>query len=186
MRRSARLARPVPGGMADLLNVPRLAMADPERSEVGMSIVLATMPRDSVDQAWEWWTTRGRRGLQLTEDDASALVAVSTGSATHALTLSPSATPVNGLPPLPHAVSLAGSAPNADAARRLIDWLVSPDAASLVRYSPWQASSNGLQTLLASGGRLDVDAARLQYVATRARWAQSGLGPTLNSPTGTH
>jgi ABC-type Fe3+ transport system substrate-binding protein len=173
----------VPGGMADLLNVPRLAMADPERSEVGMGIVLASFAKDgpTAGPGWEWWTSRGRRGLQLTEDDTAALAAVSQGTASHALTLSSgsTATPVSDLPPLPHALSLAANAPNADAARHFIDWLVSPDAASLVRYSPWQAGANGLKALFASGGEINVNDARLQYVATRERWAASALGPTL-------
>ena len=163
---------------ADLASVPRLAMADPERSEAGLSILLATLV-NNVEAGWQWWRERAQRGLQLTEDELGAVNAVNAGLATNALTLADRASPVNGLAPLPHAVGLAASARNVDAARQVLDWLNGPDAAPLTRYSAWQASANGLQSLLSAATPVDAEWGRAQYAAARARWAQSGFGPTL-------
>ncbi len=169
---------PLASGAADLASVPRLAMADPERSEAGLSILLATLVND-VEGGWQWWRQRAQRGLLLTEDEQGALDAVNDGLATNALALLDVAAPVSGLAPLPHAVGLAANSRNIDAARRVLDWLNGPDAATLVRYSAWQASANGLQSLLAAAPPVDADWGRAQYAAARARWAQSGFGPTL-------
>jgi ABC-type Fe3+ transport system substrate-binding protein len=172
------------GGWSDMAGVPRLAMADPERSEVGLSLLLASLDRarqaeGDVERGWAWWQARASAGLVLAEDDAGALALVQSGAATHALTLSPGAAPVSGLAPLPHAVGLAASSRNGDAARAVLDWLASPAVASgSVAVSPWQAATNGLAELWQAAPPLDVDWGRQQYAAARERWAQSGFAPT--------
>jgi ABC-type Fe3+ transport system substrate-binding protein len=172
------------GSFQDLATVPRLAIADPERSEVGLSIVLATLDRarqeeSDAERGWAFWQQRVRSGLALAEDDASAVSMVG-GSASHALSLLANGAPVAGLAPLPNAIGLAASSRNVDPARRLLDWLTSDAAASGVRLSPWQAASNGLQALLSAAPRLDVEWCRQHYTAARRRWAQSGFGPQLS------
>jgi ABC-type Fe3+ transport system substrate-binding protein len=166
-----------PRSVGDLAAVPQLAIPDPERSEAGLAMLLATLVGD-VDAGWQWWTARAQRGMVLTEDDAAAISAVNNGFATHALTLQESGAPVSGLAPLPHAVGLGANSRNVDAGRRLVDWLAGPHAAALVRYSGWTPAANGLQNLLAVSGPVDVEWARQQYAAVRRRWALSGFGPT--------
>ena len=179
-----------PPGLAslqDLAAVNGLACADPERSESGMAILLATLDRarqveSDVERGWAWWQQRMRRGVQLTEDDQGAQALVGDGGVSHALTLAEVGAALVGLPALPHAVSLAASSRNVDDARRLLDWLSGPDAGALLPLSPWTAQSNGrLQTLQAAAPPLDVEWGRQQYTAARMRWAQSGFAPIVKS-----
>ena len=158
-------------------------MADPERSEVGLSLLLASLDRarqvdGGPETAWAWWQARFSTGLVLAEDDAGALALVQSGGASHALTLAAGATPLNGLAPIPHAVALAASSRNADAARAMLDWLTSDAAAAALPLSPWTAASNGLAALIQAAPPLDVDWCRTQYTAARERWAQSGFAPS--------
>src|SRR5438105_13395806 len=67
-------------GGSDAASVSRLAMADPERSEAGLAILLATLAADE-ERGWQWWKQRADRGLRLTEDDAGAVSAVNEGMA---------------------------------------------------------------------------------------------------------
>jgi hypothetical protein len=176
---------PVVNGVQDLAALPRLAIADPERSEAGLAIVLATLDRArqveaDVDRGWSFWRQRARAGLALAENEASAIAMVDDGLASHALTLVVgSGSPILGLAPVPNAIGLAAGSLNLGSARRLLDWLVGESAASALRLSPWQAASNGLQVLLSSAPSLDVEWCRQQYAPTRRRWAQSGFGPLL-------
>jgi ABC-type Fe3+ transport system substrate-binding protein len=170
--------------LQDLTAVAGLAVADPERSETGLSMLLATLDRArqaeaDVERGWAWWQQRVRQGAQLAEDDAGAVELVGDPSVSHALTLTEAGAALVGLAPLPHAIGLAASSRNADAARRLLDWLTGKDAGAALRLSPWQAASNGLQPLLSAAPTLDVDWCRQQYAAARARWAQSGFGPSV-------
>jgi hypothetical protein len=87
-----------------------------------------------------------------------------------------------GLAPVPHALSISSTARDVDAARRVLDWLASEDAAPLLRLSAWQAATNGLAAVLASAPPLDVDVAARQYTAVRTRWAAGAAGPTLLGP----
>ena len=180
------LGSPSLGTWADAASAPRLALADPERSEVGMSILLASLDRarqieGDAEQGWAWWRRRAELSLVLAEDDSQAPAALEDGSATHVLTLSGGSAPLSGLAPIPHAIGLANSSRNVDAARALVDWLTSQDAAGSLGLSPWQAGANGLDGLLKAAPPLDVEWARQQYSATRQRWAQSGFGPRLRS-----
>ncbi|MGI9145234.1 MAG: ABC transporter substrate-binding protein [Chloroflexota bacterium] len=168
----------------DLASVPTLALADPERSEIGLSVVLATLDRarqvdGDLEAGWAWWQQRAQRGLALTEDDAGALSLVAEGGVSHALSLAPTASPVPGLAPLPNAVGLAASAPNPGAAKHLLDWLTSDAAADSLKASPWRAADNGLQALLSGAPRMDVDWCREQYRPTRQRWSQSAFAPAV-------
>jgi hypothetical protein len=177
----SRGATPV-GGLEDLAGVPGLALADPERSELGLSILLATLDRarqveGDVERGWTWWRQRAQNGIALAEDDAGALALVGSGDASHALSLGETASPVPGLAPLPNAIGLATSSRNVDAAKHLIDWLTGESTGRTLRFSPWQASSNGLDALLGAAKPLDVEWARQQYAPARRRWAQSGFGP---------
>jgi len=170
-------------GWQDLAAVPKLAVADPERSEIGLSLLLASLDRarqmdGDVERGWTWWQSRAAAGLILAEDDAGALALVQAGAASHALTLSPNATPLAGLAPLPHAVGLAASSRNLDSAQGMLDWLTSEDAASAFGLSPWRAATNGLAALWQTAPALDVEWGRQQYTAARQRWAQSGFSPT--------
>jgi ABC-type Fe3+ transport system substrate-binding protein len=170
----------------ELADVPRLALADPERSEVGLSVLLASLDRarqteSEVERGWTWWVERARAGLSLAENDAGALSMVNDGRASHALTLATTtAAQLSGLAPIPNAIGLAAASRNVDAARRLLDWLTSDAAAPYLNLSPWQAATNGLSALLQSAPALDVEWARQQYTATRRRWSQSGFGPNLD------
>jgi ABC-type Fe3+ transport system substrate-binding protein len=153
-----------------------LAIADPERSEMGLIALLASLDRarqveGDAERGWAWWQQRFARGLVLTETDADALAQVQAGAATHALTLSSGAAPLGGLPVVPHAIGIAATSKNVDAARRLLDWLVSEAAADQIPGSLWRGNS---QTAML----LDVDWGQQQYAAVRQRWASSGFGPT--------
>jgi ABC-type Fe3+ transport system substrate-binding protein len=98
------------------------------------------------------------------------------------LTLADAGAPLVGLAPLPHAIGLAAGSRNADAARRLLDWLTGPEAGALVRFSPWQTANNGpLSLLLGAAPPLDIEWGRQQYTAARNRWAQSGFGPIVKA-----
>jgi len=168
--------------LQDLAGVPGLAMADPERSEIGLSMLLATLDRarqvdGDVERGWAWWQQRAASGLALAEDDAGALGIVRDGGASHALSLSETAAPLPQLAAMPNAVGLAASARNVDGAQHLLDWLTSDAAGESLKLSPWRAATNGLQALLAATPPLDIDWCRQQYTATRRRWAQSGFGP---------
>jgi ABC-type Fe3+ transport system substrate-binding protein len=172
------------GGLQDLASVRRLAVADPERSEMGMGILLSMLDRarqidGDVERAWTWWQQRARSGLVLIEDDRDAAATVRGGEASHALSLLESGSPLTGLAPIPNAIGLAASARNVDGARRLLDWLADESGGTVIRLSPWQAASNGLEALLSAAPPLDVDWCRQQYTATRRRWAQSGFGPAV-------
>jgi ABC-type Fe3+ transport system substrate-binding protein len=168
--------------LQDVASVPRLALADPERSEVGMSLLLAVLDRfrqveGDPERGWTWWQQRVQHGIAFAEDDGAALDLVGGNGVTHALTLSENATPLPGLAPIPHAIALAATSRNVDDARRLLDWMTSAAAGAMLRGSPWQAASNGLQTLIGAAPPLDVEWARQQYNNTRRRWAQTGYGP---------
>src|SRR6185437_2301594 len=122
---------------ADLAGVPRLALPDPERSEVGMAILLATLDharqmQGDVEQGWTWWTQRAAAGLLLAEDDPGALALAQAGAASHALTLSTAGAALADLAPISHALALGSNSRNVDDARRLLEWLAarSPEQAS--------------------------------------------------------
>jgi ABC-type Fe3+ transport system substrate-binding protein len=169
----------------DLGGVASLGLADPERSETGTMLLLASLDRarqvqGDVEQGWAWWERRARAGIRLFEDEAGARAAVG-GGPSHAIGTSDRAPGLLGLAPVPNALALASNARNVGAARRILDWLCGEDAAALVSLSPWQASANGLQNALQAAPALDVEWGTQQYSAARRRWADSGFGPT---PTG--
>jgi ABC-type Fe3+ transport system substrate-binding protein len=173
-------------GFQDIAAVPRLAVADPERSEVGMSLLLAVLDRarqseGDAERGWGWWQRRARTGLALAEDDPGAVGMIGGGGVSHALSLVETAEPLPGLAPLPHAIGLAADSRNVDGGRAVLDWMTGQAAASVLRLSPWQAASNGLQALLSAAPPLDVEWARQQYTAARRRWAESGFGPAIQS-----
>jgi ABC-type Fe3+ transport system substrate-binding protein len=174
-------------GLQDLASVPGLAIADPERSEIGLSILLATLDRarqvdGDVELGWTWWQQRAQRGLALVENDAGAVASVGENGALHALTLSlETASFIPGLAPIPNAIGLAASARNVDAAKHLLDWLTSDAAGDTLKFSPWRAAANGLQTLLSAAPALDIDWCRQQYTVTRQRWSQSAFAPAVKS-----
>ena len=160
----------------DLAAVSKLAIADPERSEVGLITLLASLDRArqverDAERGWSWWQQRLARGLVLTEDDADAVAHVQAGTASHALTLSSAGAPVTGLPLVPHAIGIAATSKNLDAARHLLDWLVSDAAADQLPGSQWRTASQ-------AGPLLDVEWGRQQYSAARQRWASGGFGPS--------
>jgi len=170
--------------LQDVASVPALAIADPERSEVGLSIVLATLDRarqveSDAERGWTWWHQRAQLGLGLAEDDAGAVALVGEGAASHALSLAETASPISGVAPLPNAVGLAANARNPDAAKRLLDWLTSDAASDLLKLSPWRAATNGLEALLSAAPPLDVDWCRQQYTPARQRWSQSAFAPAV-------
>jgi hypothetical protein len=173
--------------LSDLAGASRLGVPDPERSEAGTMLLLATLDRarqtsGNVEEAWTAWQQRARAGMRVVEDEAAALAAVRAGRATYAATLENEGTPLIGLAPVAHAVSLAANAPNEADGRRLIDWLLGPAAAaSSTRLSGWSADTNGLGALLASTPPLDVEWATGQYNAVRRRWAESGFGPAVET-----
>jgi ABC-type Fe3+ transport system substrate-binding protein len=174
---------PAVGGFSDLASVPKLALADPERSEAGMHVLLATLDQarqaqGDVEQGWSWWQQRVRGGVMLTEDDPRAVALVGEGGATHALSVVQTAAPLGGLAPIPNAIGLAASSRNVDAARRMLDWLTGEAAGAALARSPWQASTNGLAQQLAAAPPLDVQWCQRQYTAARQRWAASGFAPT--------
>ena len=154
--------------LSDLASVPRLALADPERSEVGMAILLATLDharqaQGDVEQGWAWWQQRAAAGMPLAEDDPGALALVQSGAATHALTLSSDGAPLSDVAPIPHALALGSNSRNMDDARRLLEWL-----SSKMARSTGQAASS-----------LDIDWCTRNYAATRQRWANSAFSPSL-------
>ncbi|MDQ6674434.1 MAG: substrate-binding domain-containing protein [Chloroflexota bacterium] len=170
--------------LEDLASVPALAIADPERSEVGLSILLATLDRarqveKDVERGWRWWQQRAQRGLELAEDDAGAVARVGEGGATHALSLAETGAPLPGVAPLANAVGLATSSRNPDAARRVLDWLTDDAAADMLKLSPWRAASSGLQALLSAAPPMDIDWCRQQYTPTRLRWSQGAFAPKV-------
>jgi ABC-type Fe3+ transport system substrate-binding protein len=177
---------PAVSSLAELGSVPRLALADPERSESGMALLLATLDRarqvdGDPERGWAWWQQRARNGLALFEDEADARAASEPGGgASHAITRSEAGPALPGLAPIPNAAGLAKSARDPDAARKLLDWLTGEQAAASLRLSPWQAASNGLRSAFAAAPPLDVDWATQQYAAARRRWAASGFGPSLS------
>lgn len=175
---------PALGSFDDLTSMPKLALADPERSETGLGVVLTTLDRarqvdGDVERGWQWWAARAQRGLVLTGDDDSATREAGQRGVSHALFLSETANPLAGLAPIPHAVSVTASTRNLDAARVLVDWLVGESAAALVRISPWTLGATPLAPLVSSAPALDVEWARQSYTATRARWSQSGFSAAL-------
>jgi ABC-type Fe3+ transport system substrate-binding protein len=164
--------------------MPRIALADPERSETGLTIVLATLDRarqvdGDVERGWQWWAARAQQGLVLTGDDDAATREAGQRGVSHALSLSETANPLAGLAPIPHAVSVTASTRNLDAARALVDWLVGESAAGAVRISPWTVGAGPLAALVNSAPALDIEWARQSYTATRGRWSQSGFGAAL-------
>jgi ABC-type Fe3+ transport system substrate-binding protein len=166
----------------DLASVPRLAVADPERSEVGLIVLLASLDRarqadGDLERGWAWWQQRASAGLTLTEDDATAVALVQSGQASHALTLSDGGTSLLGLAPIPHVISLAAASRNADLARRMLDWATSEAASANLAMSAWRRDA--VAALQQAAPPLDVDWGRQQYVATRQRWAASGFGPSF-------
>jgi ABC-type Fe3+ transport system substrate-binding protein len=173
----------------DLLDVPRLALLDPARSEVGIMAVLASLDRarqteGDPERGWAWWQRRVASGIALAEDLAG-VGAARDGQASHTLGLGSleGGGPLPGLAPMPNAVGLLTSARNADAARTVLVWLFSRDASDAVAaaggLSWWQASSNGLAGLVQAAPSLDVAWTLQQYRAVRDRWLQHGFSPRL-------
>jgi ABC-type Fe3+ transport system substrate-binding protein len=169
----------------DLLDVPRLGLVDPARSEMGVMAVLTSLDRarqaeGDAERGWAWWQRRVRSGVSLVEDEAALRGAPPTS---HVLGLGAldGGAAVPGLAPLPNAVGLLTSARNAEAARSLLTWLVSPDAADTISaaggLSWWQSASNGLASLLQAAPPLDVNWTAQQYRPTRERWLQQGFSP---------
>jgi ABC-type Fe3+ transport system substrate-binding protein len=182
---SAWVAAPAVQKLDDLLDVPRLGLVDPARSEVGVMAVLAGLDRarqaeGDPERGWAWWQRRVRASVSLVDDQAGLR---SAASASHVLGLGSldGGAAVPGLAPLPNAVGLLGGARNAEAARTLLGWLLSPAAADVVSaaggLSWWQSASNGLSSLLQSAPPLDVGWTAQQYRPTRARWLQQGFSP---------
>ena len=100
------IGTPAVSSWPDLATVPQLALADPERSEVGTSLLLAVLDRarqaeSDAERGWSWWQQRVRSGVAFAEDDAGAAALVGDSGVTHALTLADSAAPLAGLAPLP-------------------------------------------------------------------------------------
>jgi ABC-type Fe3+ transport system substrate-binding protein len=173
---------PAVSAVDELGGAPLLGLADPERSENGTMLLLATLDRarqmqGDAEQAWAWWQQRAARGIRLFEDEAAARSAVGTGP-THAIGSVERGPGVLGLAPMPNAIGLASNARNPAAARRLLDWLAGEQAGVLLPLSHWQGAASGLHTALTAAPTLDVDWATQQYSAARQRWAQSGFGPT--------
>jgi hypothetical protein len=119
----------------------------------------------------------------MAEDEPGALGRVEAAEASHALTLHDGNPALLGLAPLPHVAGIAASARNVEAARQVLDWLASEQAAPWLRLGPWQAASNGLERLLGGAAPLDVEWCTQQYTSTRRRWIQSGFTPAP-SPSG--
>src|SRR5215204_5001388 len=72
------VGEPPVAGFEDLAAVPRLALADPERSEVGLTLLLASLDRarqqgGDAEAAWSWWSRRVQAGVRFADDDGSAL-----------------------------------------------------------------------------------------------------------------
>jgi ABC-type Fe3+ transport system substrate-binding protein len=170
----------------DLLDVPRLGLVDPARSEVGLMGVLASLDRfrqaeGDAERAWLWWQRRVRSGVMLAEDQTALVQAGSTAGHLLGLGSLDGGAPLAGLAPLPNAVGLLTGSRNADAARRVLGWLLSADAADTISsaggLSWWQAASNGLSALSQGAPPLDVDWTFQQYRAARERWLEQGFSP---------
>jgi hypothetical protein len=171
------------------VGVRKLAMPDPERSEIGMFAVLSTLNRaraeGDVEAAWAWWRRRAEGGLVLPDSPAGVLEAVRTGRVSHALVMdtAPGRRPVRGLAPVPHAVGITMSGRNAAPARAILDWLAGPEAANAIAQhgglATAQAESNGLRALRDAAPALDIPWAAELYRAARARWSTSGFSPSL-------
>jgi ABC-type Fe3+ transport system substrate-binding protein len=158
-------------GFDALPSVPRLALADPERSEIGIMAVLATLDRarqtdGDPERAWDWWRQRAAAGLSLAEDDRGVQARVAEGRASHALGLLLDGTPVAGLAPVPNAIGIAAGARNLDGAYQLVDWLVG------------SAPLSGLRQLVEAAPPLDVEWCTSQYRAVRERWRSNGWSPS--------
>jgi ABC-type Fe3+ transport system substrate-binding protein len=147
--------------LSDLATAPRLAMPDPERSEVGMAILLASLDawRQTQSDAWAWWQQRASAGMLLAEDSPGAVAMAQSGAASHAVTLSADAAPLSDVPPIPHAVALAANSRNVADATRLLEWLKA--------------------RATAPSSTLDINWCTQNYNATRERWAQSGFSPSV-------
>ncbi len=160
----------------DLATVPRLAIADPDISELGMMSAIAVLDHTrqrarNLEEGWQWWQRRIAAGLEVAGDDNHALELVRQGRASHALTLRGSGAAFTGLAPVPQAIALAAGTQNLAAARVVFDWLASPEASSGDALSAWQAQANGLQALFDAAAPLDVDWATSQYTSIRRHWA---------------
>jgi ABC-type Fe3+ transport system substrate-binding protein len=167
------IGQPPTDTFQELASVPRLAVADPERSEVGTMLLLASLDRarqidGDAELAWTWWARRVQSGIRLADDDPTAFDTVRRGRATHAAGLAEQGSTLGGLAPVPLAVSLSAGAPNIDAARRLFDWLVSQDTTGSVAAA-----------MLDVAPPLDIDWGTQQYNTVRTRWAQSGYSPAV-------
>lgn len=166
--------------------VAHLAVPNPLRSETGMLLLLATMdqeprPAEVGARGWDWWELRSQRGITLANSPDEALALASAGSASHALVLSsvpsrPGATPVTGLPAIPHTMAILTRAPHLKAARELVDWLSGPEGGAAVQanggLSAWHAPTNGLDSYSATVPALDVAWAFGQYRRSRTEWAR--------------
>ncbi|MDQ3810176.1 MAG: hypothetical protein M3336_07790 [Chloroflexota bacterium] len=171
---------PALASFSDVDRAASLAIPDPERSEAGMQIALAVLDRarqyeGGEEQGWRWWQRRAELGLAPADDGPAAVERLRAGRASHALTLEPGGAPLAGLAPVPQALSLGTSSSNLDQARRMLDWLVGPDAGLAECLSAWRAASNGLSSLFESAPPLDVDWGTRQYTLTRQRWSQTGV-----------
>jgi ABC-type Fe3+ transport system substrate-binding protein len=172
------------GDLTAAASAARLALADPERCEFGLALLLATLDRfrqseGDPERGWAWWQQRVVRGVALFEDENGARSAVADAVASHAVVLGGEGLALAGLPAVPDVVGVAANARNVEAARRLVDWLVGEDGSEHVQGSVWRAASNGLQAALSAAPALDVAWATQQYIAARRRWAAHGFGPTL-------
>jgi ABC-type Fe3+ transport system substrate-binding protein len=168
--------------LEDVDRVPRLALADPERSETSLMVILAVLDRarqldGDVERGWDLWRRRSAAGMTLVDDDEGAMSLVRQGRASHALTLGDTGGHVLGLAPVPNAVSAAAASPAREAAVQLLDWLASEDAADASGLSAWRADVTGLEAALDAAPPLDIAWGTQQYSAVRRRWAQSGFGP---------
>lgn len=144
------------------------------------SLDRARQAEGDPERGWAWWQRRVRSGVALLVEPSGSAAAP---PASHVLGLGSldGGAPLSGLAPLPNAVGLVAGGRNRDAARTLLTWLVSPDAADAVSaaggLSWWQAGANGLTSLAQSAPPLDVDWATGQYRAVRERWLQQGFSP---------
>ena len=173
------------GSLAELAGVPRLALADPERAEAGMLLLLASLDRarqveGDVERGWTWWQQRAQAGLALFEDEASARAATEPGGpASHALTLaggSPAATAAAAASSGPaSAASGPAPAPASGAAA------ATPGSATATRGSAPRAGSSGT-TAGALAGAASGPGATAGGVALAANGsAVAGLAPIPNA-----
>lgn len=177
---------PPPLTIDDVAGAPKIAMADPERVETGLTAVLAVLDRarqvqGDLENGWHWWAARAARGLAVTSDDTMAMSEVGQHGTTLALVVSESAMPVIGLAPIPHALAITATTRNLDAARALVDWLASERAAPHVRLSPWTIGNGPLADVVSAAPALDVEWARQSYSPSRQRWGQSAFTPPVTA-----